>query len=66
MENLMPEHFRSKKDMAEGIGIPYRTLLAVCDGSSSHQTAEKVVGSILRYCIRKHVPLDTVFPTKST
>ena len=64
--NLVPCHFQSKKDMAEKIGIPYRTLLAVCAGNGSRQTAEKVVGNILRYCIREHVPLDTVFPPKTT
>lgn len=64
IENLMPSHFQSKKAMAARMGIPYRTLLAVCDGNSSRQTAEKVVSSILRYCIREHVPLDTVFPPK--
>ena len=66
MGNLMPYHFQSKKDMAEKIGIPYRTLLTVCAGNGSRQTAEKVVGNILRYCIREHVPLDTVFPLKLT
>lgn len=66
MGNLLPGHFQTKKDMAVRIGIPYRTLLAACGGNGSRQTAEKVVGNILRYCIREHVPLDTVFPPITT
>ena len=59
---LLPSCFRTKKEMAEKIGVPYRTLLSVYDGHGSGKTTEQVIDAILRYCIREHIPLDTIFP----
>ena len=60
--SLMPTCFQTKKEMAEKIGVPYRSLLSVCDGHGSGKTTEQVIDALLRYCIREHVPLDTIFP----
>ena len=65
-ENLVGICFKSKKDMAGKIGISYSTFLSVCSGQSKKQTAENVIGRILRYCIREHISLDNIFPSEST
>ena len=64
--SLLPSCFQTKKEMAEKIGVSYRTLLTVCDGNGSGKTTEQVIDALLRYCIREHVPLDTIFPDDPT
>ena len=61
---LIDGTFQSKREMAEKVGIPYRAFLAANSGRSSSQSTEKIIGAILRYCIREHIPLDDVFPPK--
>ena len=60
--SLRPSCFQSKKEMAEKIGVPYRSLLSVCDGHGGGKRTEHVINAILRYCIREHIQLDTIFP----
>lgn len=64
-EKFLKRYFQSKKEMAERMGIPYRTLLSACEGNGNRQTTENVVGCILRYCIREHIPLNDIFPPKA-
>ena len=64
--SLLPSCFQTKKEMAEKIGVPYRTLLTACDGNDSGKMTGRVIDALLRYCIREHVPLDTIFPDDPT
>ena len=43
-EHLLNEQFRSKKQMANALGLQYRTLLNACSGKCSSRCYEKVLG----------------------
>lgn len=48
-EHLLNEQFRSKKQMANALGLQYRTLLNACSGKCSSRCYEKVLNATLRY-----------------
>ncbi len=50
--------FRSKKELAEQTGIPYRTLLRVCTGQASKRNELQVMERIIRYCVQHQIPID--------
>ena len=45
-EHLLNEQFRSKKQMANALGLQYRTLLNACSGKCSSRCYEKVLNAI--------------------
>ena len=49
-EHLLNEQFRSKKQMANALGLQYRTLLNAFSGKCSSRCYEKVLNATLRYC----------------
>lgn len=51
-EHLLNEQFRSKKQMANALGLQYRTLLNACSGKCSSRCYEKVLNATLRYARR--------------
>lgn len=55
---LTSDTFRSKKDLAEQTGIPYRTLLRVCTGQASKRNELQVLERIIRYCVQHRIPID--------
>ncbi len=44
-EHLLNEQFRSKKQMANALGLQYRTLLNACSGKCSSRCYEKVLNA---------------------
>lgn len=46
-EHLLNEQFRSKKQMANALGLQYRTLLNACSGKCSSRCYEKVLEATL-------------------
>lgn len=58
---LLKTTFRTKKDMADHIGVTYRQLLSVSAGKGSRHSELEVTDHILRYCIKYKIPLDGVF-----
>ncbi len=59
MVNFLLEHtFRSKKDMAQQIGVPYRALLKVCTGHASKRSIMQVTDRMLYYCIMHQIPIS--------
>lgn len=64
--SLLPSCFQTKKEMAEKVDVPYRTLLSACEGHGSRKITEQIIDAVLRYCIREHVPLDTIYPDDPT
>lgn len=46
-EHLLNEQFRSKKQMANALGLQYRTLLNACSGKCSSRCYEKVLNATL-------------------
>ena len=57
-EHLLNEQFRSKKQMANALGLQYRTLLN--SGKCSSRCYEKVLNATLRYCVKNGIKLDSV------
>lgn len=55
---LLKNHFHSKREMADALGISYRTLLNVCMGRGSPKNNNDVISAILRYCIQHHISLE--------
>ncbi len=55
---LLKNHFPSKRNMADALGISYRTLLNVCAERSSTKNINEVTSAILRYCIQYHISLE--------
>ncbi len=55
---LLKNHFPSKRNMADTLGISYRTLLNVCTGRSSTKNINEVTSAILHYCIQHHISLE--------
>lgn len=45
---LLKNHFPSKRNMADSLGISYRTLLNVCVGRGSTKNINEVTSAILR------------------
>ncbi len=58
-EYLLKEQFRSKKQMANALGLQYRTLLNACSGKCSSRCHEKVLKATLRYCVENGIKLDS-------
>ena len=58
--HLLNEQFRSKKQMANALGLQYRTLLNACSGKCSSRCYEKVLNATLRYCVKNGIKLDSV------
>lgn len=46
-EHLLNEQFRSKKQMANALGLQYRTLLNACSGKCSSRCYEKVLNAMV-------------------
>ena len=57
VEYLLAHCFRSKKEMANEIGVSYRTLLNCCQGKSTHRAMNTVSAKLIRYCIKKRILL---------
>ena len=55
---LLANVFPSKRNMADALGISYRTLLNVCAGRGSTKNINEVTSAILRYCIQYHISLE--------
>ena len=58
IDYLLKRHFPNKKDMADALGISYRTLLNVCAGRGTTKNINEVTSAILRYCIQHHISLE--------
>ena len=57
---LLKDHYPSKRNMADALGISYRTLLNVCAGRGSTKNINEVTSAILRYCIQHQISLEPV------
>lgn len=55
---LLKQHFRTKRAMAEALGIGYRTFLNICAGQTSAKVNEQALLSIIRYCIQHDISLE--------
>ncbi len=55
---LLKNHFPSKRNMADTLGISYRMLLNVCAGCGPTKNINEVTSAILRYCIQHHISLE--------
>lgn len=55
---LLKNHFPPKRNMADALGISYRTLLNVCTGRGPTKNINEVTSAILRYCIQHHISLE--------
>lgn len=58
---LLEHVFHSKKDMAQRIGVGYRTLLNMLAGNANQGSAMVVLDRMLYYCILHRIPLCEVF-----
>ena len=58
IDYLLEHSFASKRNMADALGISYRTLLNVCAGRGSTKNINEVTSAILRYCIQHHISLE--------
>lgn len=61
LQHLLESVFPSKKALADGIDIPYRTLLKMYAGKGDKRTAVHITNRVLRYCIENQIRLDTAF-----
>ena len=57
VQYLLATAFSSKKEMAQQMGIPYRTLLNACNAASSLRVKANATEQIIRYCIRQRIAL---------
>ncbi len=58
---FLERDFRSKRDMAVKLHIPYRALLRLFQGQCTAHDAQQVMNGIAAYCISTQVPLDELF-----
>ena len=59
-EHLLNEQFRSKKQMANALGLQYRTLLNACSGKCSSRCYEKLLPATLRNCVKNGCRVESV------
>lgn len=57
LENLLHEHFVTKKEMAEHLNIPYRMLLRVFSRSCSKKDLDCVMDKLVRHCMANEIEL---------
>lgn len=58
---FLERDFRSKRDMAAKLHIPYRALLRLFQGQSTGHDTQRVMNGIAIYCIVAQIPLDELF-----
>lgn len=54
---LLEHQFSSKKQMANAIGINYRTFLRTSAGKADANTSTEVMLAIIRYCVKLQIAL---------
>ncbi len=58
---FLKRDFRSKRDMAAKLHIPYRALLRLFQGQSSGHDTQQVMNGIAAYCVIAQIPLNDLF-----
>lgn len=69
MENKITRHmakcvlknFLNKKDMAQTLGIPYRSLLRVLNEQSYPGDVQRTMNAIATYCMEQRIPPEELF-----
>ena len=58
VDYLLEHTFKSKKELAAAVSVPYRTLLKAYAGQGGKDITISVTEHLLRYCIKNKIPLD--------
>lgn len=60
-KHLLKRDFRSKRIMAQRLGIPYRSLLRVFNEQSYPGDVQRTMNAIATYCMEQRIPPEELF-----
>jgi len=58
---LLKKSFRSKRTMAQTLGIPYRSLLRVFNEQCYPGDVQRTMNAIATYCMEQRIPPEELF-----
>ncbi len=58
---LLKRDFRSKRIMAQTLGIPYRSLLRIFNEQSYPGDVQRTMNAIATYCMEQRIPPEELF-----
>lgn len=57
-QRLLDAVFRTERNMAEQLGLPYKVLRQVQTAQRMTQKTADAMERLLQYCVRNQIPLD--------